>query len=285
MAGFFTRVGLTEIAFPWTVPNINLKSQQIRLQWFLNDVAQPVATLTIPYGFYTPDNLATAMGIAINNVINAAVPGANAIQFFYNYKRINLGPRPTPDTDLSGQELSFTYYSTNATIDITFLPMVYNSASYPWPASTKQLFDVLGFGSINSAGGVNHGEATFCQWTRYIDVTCQQLTLNQSLKDAASQPTVHDMLARVYVSAAPGQSSTTSAPLTGAANQCFPGNAPTTIYKDYSHPKQIQWLPNQNVPGFLQFIVYDDSGAPLKEAVENQGTGVNWSMTLQFSEN
>jgi hypothetical protein len=66
---------------------------------------------------------------------------------------------------------------------------------------------------------------------------------------------------------------------------CFPGNKATTIYKDFAHPKQIQWLPNQNVPGYLRFIVYDDSGAPLQEAFDIKPPSVNWSMTMQFSEN
>jgi hypothetical protein len=67
---------------------------------------------------------------------------------------------------------------------------------------------------------------------------------------------------------------------------CFPGNKATTIYKDYAHPKQIQWQPNQNVPGFLRFVVYDDSGAPLQEAFGlAKPPSVNWSMTMQFSEN
>jgi hypothetical protein len=98
------------------------------------------------------------------------------------------------------------------------------------------------------------------------------------------------MLARLYVSAAPGQSSTTHTDLSGVPAGgdvfCFPGNAPTTIYKDYSHPKQIQWLPNQNVPGYLRFVVYDDSGAPLQEALGTTSPpSVNWSLTAQFSEN
>jgi hypothetical protein len=59
-------------------------------------------------------------------------------------------------------------------------------------------------------------------------------------------------------------------------------------------PKQIQWIPNQNIPGFLQFQVYDDNGDLLDEAISEtvddifrlRGAGAtDWSMTLLVSEN
>jgi len=283
MAGFFTRVGVTEVAFPWVIPNINLKSNKIYLNYQVNG-AGPILNvlITLPIGYYTPDFLAQALA--------ANIAAQSPIEVSVQYG----GRTQTPGVNLTGKDLSFYIEPTGPSVNdlIGFSPLPYNSAVYPWPSSTKQLFDVLGFTSANTGGVYADvtGQITFCQWTRYVDITCQQLTLNQSLKDAASQPTVHDMLARLYVSAAPGQSSTTHTDLSGVPAGgdvlCFPGNAPTTIYKDYSHPKQIQWLPNQNVPGYLRFVVYDDSGAPLQEALGTTSPpSVNWSLTAQFSEN
>jgi hypothetical protein len=77
---------------------------------------------------------------------------------------------------------------------------------------------------------------------------------------------------------------------------CPPGCAPFIIYRNFTMPKQIQWIPNQNIPGFLQFQVFDDSGASLNQSVtisQNQGTSIDvdsynstdWSMTMLVSEN
>ena len=287
MAGFFTRVGVTEVVFPWVVPNVNVKSNKIVVSYSLNGAPTVDTTITIATGFYTPEQLAEALTLAIGGI--APLTG-NVVVRYGIPDRLNLEPFEN--------DYSFSYEVTGGTnITIGFSALPYNSAAYPYPSSTKQLFDVLGFNSINTvlaAGGV--GDISFAQWTRYVDIVCNQLTLNQALKDAASQPIVHDMLARLYVSAAPGQSVgnnlSYNVDLAGAVTSvirtpdCFPGNAATTIYKDYQHPKQIQWLPNQNVPGYLRFVVYDDSGAPLQEAFGSSSPpSVNWSLTCQFSEN
>lgn len=284
IAGFFTRVGVTEIAFPWTIPNINIKSNKIIFQHQPGGVG-PITptTITLAPGFYTPDFLAKALV--------EGVAAATGVEIVVEYG----GRTSAPGLNLTGADLTFSYYATggNAADFIGWSPMPYSSTTYPWPSFTKQLFDVLGFTTANTnvTGAETSGSATFCQWTRYVDIVCTQITANTAVKDAASQETVHTMLARLYVSAAPGQSSTTHTDLSGVAVGgdvlVFPGCAPTTIYKDYNHPKQIQWIPNQNLPGYLRFEVFDDSGAPLNEAsgVSFNAGNINWSMTMQFSEN
>jgi hypothetical protein len=99
-----------------------------------------------------------------------------------------------------------------------------------------------------------------------------------------SQTIARDVLCRVYVADAQGQQSTTVA---SASTFCPPGCAPTTIYRDFAMPKQIAWTPNQPVPGYLQFDVYDDTGALLSESDPFKAGANNcpWSMTLLCSEN
>ena len=64
-----------------------------------------------------------------------------------------------------------------------------------------------------------------------------------------------------------------------------------TIYRNFTTPKQIQWIPNQPIPGYLRFQVYDDAGALLSEStglsydLDSQYGNLDWSMTLQVSEN
>jgi hypothetical protein len=101
------------------------------------------------------------------------------------------------------------------------------------------------------------------------------------------------MLARVYLGDGniPGNVNVSS--VIPALTFCPPGCAPFTIYKNYTMPKQIQWIPNQPIPGYLVFQLFDDSGAPLTEILDTPVPGFNndqsayldWSMTMLVSEN
>jgi hypothetical protein len=270
MNGFFTRVGVTEINFPWAIPNINVKTKSMVVNWSGSSIGS--STITLLEGFYTPLALAAALQLKIR-ALDASLAGFTMV---YGYL----------------DEPVFEYDTTVATLDIFFSPMPYDTPNYPFPPSTKQLFNLLGFTDINitfpQQAGV--GGYTFCQFTRYVDIVCTQLTNNQALKDQTSQTVARDMLCRLYL----GNANDSGAVMTGDAAFIPPGCAPFTIYRNFTIPKQIQWLPNQPIPGFLQFTVYDDSGAPLtdilpqgvpEDATFPTAAYLDWSMTMLVSEN
>jgi hypothetical protein len=288
MNGFFTRVGISEISFPWGIPNINIKTNKMYYSYQLGSAPLVVDELIdLDNAFLKPVEIAAA----IEAIVGANVPGFTMV-----YAANGLS------------NPAFTYATNNAANVIQFFPMPYNSVAYPYPAQTKQLFDLLGFTNANNAlaasGGGNY---TYCQAIRYVDVCCFQLTNNQALKDQTSQTIARDMLCRIYLGDGnvPANISASNSGLLnypaspGAAGSiesttpafCPPGCAPFTIYRNYTIPKQIQWLPNQPIPGFLRFQVYDDAGALLSESTgltyngANQYGNLDWSMTLMVSEN
>jgi hypothetical protein len=273
MNGFFTRLGLSEVVLPWIVPNINVKTNKMRVRYNVGagDVDTEIVFVagSTKMGFYRPAELATA----VQTLVRALNPGLNA--FTMTYGASNL-----PNFS----------YSTNSAATIAFLP--YTAAQlnpalpdfYEYdPTKTRQLFDVLGFAtSINDqmASG-NAGGPTFCQAITYVDVVCLQLTANQALKDTMSQPTARDVLCRIYLTG----NDVNNVPAS-SANFCPPGCAPFTIYRNFSQPKQIQWLPNQPVQSSLRFELYDDMGEPLSESELTPGFNrTNWSFTILVSEN
>lgn len=277
MAGFFTRLAVTEINFPFTVPNINRKTDKIGVSY--QPAASPIAlaTITLDDGFATPAEIAAdvqAKVRALSTDLSGFTMGYGA------------------SYDFSGAIPSF-YYNTNNATTIAFTPLPYNTVVYPYPSQTKQLFDLLGFslGSGIYAGNdslstANNGNATLCQAIRYVDIVCNVLTSVSALKDQTSQPIVRDMLCRVYLGDGGGTGQSTVQP--DASGFCPPGCAPLIIYRNFTNPKQIQWIPNQNVPGCLQFQVYDDAGDLLENSLPpsnfyNQNT--DWSMTILVSEN
>lgn len=278
MPGFMTRIGISEVCFPWTIPNINDKTCEIEVDYKLGAAAPVTVSLVLPVGFYTPHMLAAEL----QDQISSVVPG-----FTMTYGSFSQVIEGT--TYVSDQPI-FQYNTNNVANLIAFAPLPYNTAVYPYPNTTIQLFDLLGFSLVNTITlvDVGIGEYTLCVPFRYIDIVCNQLTNSQAQKDQTSQAIARDMLARIYIGGAPGVTSTVRC---SDVTFCPPGCAPTFVYRNFSTPKQIQWIPNQNIPGFLQFQIYDDQGDLLDNAIVNQGgddplfDATDWSMTMLVTEN
>jgi len=264
MPGFITRLGISEVVFPWSIPNINLKTNKINFVY--NSGAGEVSTtLVLNIGFYNPDRLQSFLETTIQTLVPT-------FQMQYGV----------------AQQTIFTYASGTPGTTVGFRPMDPNTATYPFSENAKQLFDLLGFTSANefltntTFAGIN----TFCQATRYVDIVCNQLTNSASLKDQTSQPISRDMLCRLYLGDLNGTQNLGVFP--NDVDYAPPGTTPGVIYRNFTTPKQIQWQPNQNIPGFLTFQVYDDEGDLLDASVTtafNQFGYMNWSMTMLVSEN
>jgi hypothetical protein len=265
MNGFFTRLAVTEVVFPWNVPNINAQTNRMLVGY----AAAPggpftTFTLSVPIGFYTPSQLATAIQAEL-----VAVPALVGTTVVYGTDNI---PSFTFDFTATGQFVIFT--------PMTFQPNPALPGFYQFN-NTKQLFDVLGLYSLSLIPSVQKvGIETMCQSTRYIDIICALLTYNQSLKDTTTQPISRDALCRVYLG------SLNSNMIVPASDPDFapPGTTPGVIYTQYSSPKQIQWSPNQPVSSGLRFQIFDDEGTPLGDLYD-PSPEINWSLTLNVSEN
>ena len=289
MPGFMTRIGISEIVFPWTIPNINNKTNLMKLTYISPLGTTVNGIIQLSNGFYTPHQLATIITTETQAYISS-IPG-NTDVFTMTYGGIS-GEAAIP-------AFAYSIQSTGVPV-LTFIPMTYNSAAYPYPSSTKQLYDLLGFlfpttPDIPIVNGIGYytGAFTLAQGFRYVDIVCNQLTNSQAQKDQTSQTIARDMLCRIYVGSGGGDSQSTVLP--SDPTFCPPGCSPFVIYRNFTMPKQIQWIPNQNIPGYLQFQVYDDTGALLDEAIVNEfptyggvnspGARTDWSMTMLVSEN
>lgn len=274
MNGFFTRLGLSEVVFPWNIPNINAQTNRMTVAY----AAAPggpftTFTLSVPSGFYTPSQLATALQAQFNSkpaLAGTVVSyGQNIIQGTNNVPQFSF------DFTASGQFVLFTpmAYQPNPAVPATFYQF----------NNTKQLFDVLGLDSLAYLPAIQKaGIDTFCQSTRYVDIVCSILTYNQALKDTTSQVVARDSLCRVYLGAL---NSNMIVPTTDATF-APPGTTPGVVYLQYSSPKQIQWIPNQPVPSGLRFQVFDDEGTPLEDLFGGTSSPeINWSCTILVSEN
>lgn len=264
--GFFKRIALTEVVFPYYIPNINSKTDQILLS--INGGALQV--ITIPTGgFYTPQVLAGTLEAQLV----AAGLAAATVQY-------------------SGGVFAF---ATNTVDTIAFARG--NFGGLGARLNEFQLYDLLnlsgpGLNGLQTASTLIISGTTRCRYTEYIDIVCSQLTYNQELKDGSSDPIVRDMIARIYIE----DETSNLVPLYQTAapagpvmpyDTVLPGTYPFTIYRKFSMPKQIMWNNSQPI-GNLKFEVYDDKGQILSShlgAVYPDSTMPDWRMTLLVSEN
>ena len=265
MNGFITRLAVSEIVFPYTIPNVNYYTDAIQVTSYDSSAnVLQISIVQIDVGFYTPSELAAA--------VQAAVRTADAT----NLSTFTLSYNDT---------LQFDYAVTGGNL-VSFEPLsMHPITNKPYPTTAKQLFDMLGFDNDNEVPSASlYGNVTLAQYTRYLDIVCPQLTYNQPLKDTSSQVVVRDSLCRVYLDQITGAFNTNIAQGTGATFTPT-GCRPFMIYHNFTHPKQINWTPNQPVPGNLTFQVYDDSGELLDGANTEFSNTANWSMTLLVTEN
>jgi hypothetical protein len=289
MSGFMTRLGVTEVVFPWVIPNINPYTHQIGFGYAIGAGAPIYSTLELVEGFYTP----AAIASTIQAIVRAIDPALANFTMTY-------GQLGTPNFDYAG-------HPGVVGVSVGFQPMDYNSAAYPYGPQTKQLFDLLGFNTRTSSGLGNdavrdaqgsadaveipdgsgddflEGGDTFCQSIRYIDIVCSQLTYNQGLKDTMSQTIARDTLCRLYIAEDGGGDLVRSEPQDATFSPV--GTYPMTIHRQFNTPKMIQWTPNQPVPGGLRFEVYDDAGNNLVGSSDFVEQLSDWSMTLLATEN
>jgi len=269
MNGFFTRLAVTEVCFPWMIGNILDSTSEMYGQYQIG--AGPVIDFQIDIsdniGFLRPSQIASLLQTKIRAVV------ADLSGFTMTYGSIAGSNATYP---------WFEYNTNNPSVVIAFRPVQY-SVAFPYPNTQIQLFNLLGFDAANTV--LDTGEtskSTYCQSIRYIDIVSPQLTYNQALKDTMTQPIARDSLCRLYLGDGPYTATSTLAP--NDPNFCPPGCAPFTIYRQFTNPKFIRWTPNQPVQGNLIFQVYDDGGTILSETDVNEISGQNWSMTLLVSE-
>lgn len=251
LAGYFTRIALTEVLVQWVTPTLTENNRRIIIRYQVGGGTNPIVpyTLVLAEDWYTPTTLAAALQTAVRTATG------------------NAGFTVTANAT-TGVFLA----RTNNTDEFQFRPYISNTEP-----NRIGLYEMMNWttGSLND---------TFPEWgtgiptmlrTKFLDIVCSQLTANQSVKDSDTGIIARDVLCRVYLNDGLTQ------------DPELLGSQPFTLHRQYSFPKQIKWLPNSPVGGYLKFEIYDDQGY-----IVETGSGPfldsfrcgDWNLTLQLSE-
>lgn len=213
--GFARNLAVSEIYFPWAIPNITPYNNTLYIQFAVGGVKAVI----VPTGFYTGTTLAAAVATAIN-----ALVGVGGVSPYVSVE-YNSAKRTFTITQLSGN--TFTLYSNLAAVDD-----LNNWVQNP------SLLKTLGFNPAQFGTLVNTsitGSPTFIRYTNYVDIVSSRLHYDNEIKDGdSSRKTIRDVLCRIYCASE-----------VSTYNVDEVGTAPFIIHRQFATPKYIRLNPKQ----------------------------------------
>jgi len=277
MQSFATRVLVSEVRFPWYVPNITKYNNTLYFAGENNVIPMQniVVAVTLAPNFYQPSEIVTAVNLQL---------GASA-----------LASPPVLSYDDSLQTYTFTYPATPEALASQIY--WFNQATSPTAPpqsvyeSSSSLAKTLGFewsqvngSNPNISGKDRTGNPTESLYTQYIDIVSEKLNYYTHQKDGSSDPlTSQALICRLYIADEVSLAQNTT-PI-----------APFVIHRQYKTPKAIMWN-KEAVVDWLDIAVYDEFGQliPLPdisfggsvgEALTVEGAYPNFQITLLATEN
>jgi hypothetical protein len=250
--GYISRIVVSQIQIQYNIPTV---INGVNNRFLIADITNALYPVTIPYGYYVPDELAAALQTAIN-----AVPALGLLNFTVIY-----------DT-LSGFQ-----FDTTAG-DFYFPSLIAIRAE---PTETDQTvtialktYRLLGINQGSNFPANQHTSQVFPNflYTPYIDFYSDVLTNYQTVKDtntSVSKP--KGLIARVYLS---GNGNLQSQSATAAL-----GSEPFVVTADMNSPKIIKWSPDVAVPS-IDFQLRDCYGDLIPTTPTTDALSTEFQMTL-----
>ena len=251
ISGFFNRIALTEVRFPFASPNINPLNNSIRFY----DSTATEHVITIPIGFYTPDELAAEL----DTQLTAAIPG-QTWAVTYNEETCN--------------------FTVTSNANFSVAPFQYPSSA----RTLKGLFYMMGFTGAVPALTTSTIPGPNMQYTQYVDICSRALTQFQQVKDNSTRENqAPGIVCRLYLNNFTNEclgDGNTGAKLT------WPGCRMAMVHRLFPVPKQSAWHPGQFVDA-IDISLYDDAGEPLyyPDTAGGKICPCDFQLTFELSEN
>jgi len=252
--GYINRIAVSQIQLQYNIPTICFNRND-RLAIF--SFATGLDEIQIPFGFYTPDELATAL-----TSLFAATPALSALDLDVQYDLLR----------------GFTFTS-QTNVEFAFpSPAFLIASGVPQSRINTILktYKLFGMNIENSEilGLSNDIQVSFeypnFLYTPYIDIYSDVLTNYQTVKDTnTSVEKPKGLVARIYLSGV-----SNPVPQTGTSAL---GSTPFIMTADLNTPKIIQWSPDVAVPS-IDFQLRDCYGDLIPGDVERYPT--EFQMTL-----
>jgi hypothetical protein len=252
--GYINRIVVSQIQIQYNIPTV---IDGVNNRFFIGvgpQSANVKYAVTIPYGFYVPDELAAQLQTTINSI-----GPLGALTFTVDYQ-----PR---DGFVFNATSNFYFPSYTAII---------NTPGETVQSATVVLkaYKLLGITIANTDTGLTQFSQIFPNflYSPYIDFYSDVLTNYQNIKDtntSVSKP--KGLIARVYLS---GNGNVQSQSETAAL-----GSEPFVVTADMNSPKVIKWTPDVAVPS-IDFQLRDCYGDLIPTTPQTGSYSTEFQMTL-----
>ncbi len=261
--GQIMNIKLSEVLFPYNIPNINEYNNTFGIS---NDPDGVIyVPITVPTGYFTGSTLATE----INDLIAIGLP------------------TNTPTLTYNGNSNIFTFTQSGVGHPVSIFPILSTGGGSPVfttnaPITSPSILSLMGFNFATQnylvPAAVLVGGSAPMVYTQYIDICSDVLTQYQNLPDASTgTPNLQHVICRLYIA---NETSTSNSD--GEGNPLFPGMIPFVIHRQFKNPKVMKWN-NQNSVDRVDIQLYDDAGRALRLPVDNT-TYQDFQITFQSSE-
>ena len=275
MESFATRIAVTEIRFPWYIPNITTYNNSLWVTAEANLPGAPITTYPVvfPTGFYTPADIVTIFNDTVNatTMLHPPVMSYNAGQYRIAQSDITLVGNFNVYWYNPYQNLvapSETAYNTSSSLCQT-LGFVFQQVSGVGPSPPLFLSDII-------------GNVTETLYTQYVDIVSEKLNYYSHTKDGSSDgATSKSLVCRVFL-----------ADEVSLDSNAGIGQTPFIIHRQFKTPKNLMWN-KESVIDQLDISVIDQYGqlVPLpfihqvNPGFSPQGAYPDFQITLTASEN
>jgi hypothetical protein len=255
--GYISKIVVSQIQLQYNIPTVNVGlNDSIPINFTIVPGVTAIATVDLPYGFYTPAELAAITEIQIN---------------------ANPALAPSNITVTYSQDLNQFEFSANGINKPFFFPnlqqLVNNfgqtSRAFERYLKTYKLFGIGIDNAVPSQDQISQLAPNFL-YTPYIDIYSNALTAYQKLSDGNSTVArPKGLIARVYLSGVGG-------PQITRTDQAL-GFAPFVVTLDLNTPKVIRWTKDVAINS-LDFQMRDCYGDLISG--DDVGFSTEFQMTL-----
>jgi len=264
MNGYIDKIIISQVQLQYNLPTVTVRNDKLPV-WFESSSGSDIYILYyigIPYGFYTPDELAAILAARLT----AEIPDGNnwtvtysSVSTFRNNNAVGVGFTITTDNI----DYRRFYFASPAELRA-------NDVTEPEVQSVLKTYRLFGFNSRNSISATAPSLTQFSNnapiflYTPFIDIYSDALTNYQKLKDTDSSTTrSKGLIARLYLSGTGAPQFTTADAVNADGLVIVPSTAlgcnPFVTTYDLNSPKVINWTPDTAVNS-LDFQLRDCYG-------------------------
>jgi hypothetical protein len=274
LQGGFTRISVTEVLFPYNIPNVNTYTNTF---WVSSPVLPTTVPVTISIGYYDGAGLAAAVKAELDIV--AAPIGPWTCTYNPNNQGFTISTPTTAEP--------FALYPNDPAIASKDETSLLTVMGWDFLTNSDYLTNVgpspLRFVNVVQSVGAS------MSYTKYIDIVSDKLTYYANVKDGdTNRPAPQsNCICRLYIADENSTVPSVGAYWNGTAAVTYKqtqqaGITPFLINRKFPVPKCIDWDKNTAVD-WIDIKLYDDSGRPLYYNLLTEQSG-NFNITLLASE-